>query len=232
MAAILLFLAGLAAVAGWWLAQQRLAQKPWRERGVIDDPARTAASPLPAAKIGLAVFLAVAGALFAMFVSAYFMRHHMGDWHSAPPPGLLWFNTGLLVVASLAFERAKGAANRDATDSTRAALLAAAAASLLFLAGQVVAWRQMAMAGFLPAASAAAAFFYLFTAVHGAHLVGGLVALGRAIARLWRGGDREQVRLSVELCTLYWHFLLVVWIVLFGLLLLTSSEGSHGPSHA
>jgi cytochrome c oxidase subunit III len=70
------------------------------------------------------------------------------------------------------------------------------------------------------------------TAVHGAHLVGGLVALGRAIARIWRGGDREQVRLSVELCTLYWHFLLVVWIVLFGLLLLTSGEGSHGPSHA
>ena len=59
---------------------------------------------------------------------------------------------------------------------------------------------------------------YLITGLHGLHLLGGLVAWGRTIAKLWRGFEVAQVRLSVELCTAYWHFLLVVWLVLFGLL--------------
>ena len=68
------------------------------------------------------------------------------------------------------------------------------------------------------AANPANSFFYLVTAIHGLHLLGGLVALGRTIAKLWRGADLPKLRLSVELCALYWHFLLLVWLVLLGLL--------------
>jgi cytochrome c oxidase subunit 3 len=61
-------------------------------------------------------------------------------------------------------------------------------------------------------------FFYMITAAHGLHLMGGLVALERTTAKVWRGAEMAQVRLSVELCTIYWHFLLLVWLVLLGLL--------------
>jgi cytochrome c oxidase subunit 3 len=68
------------------------------------------------------------------------------------------------------------------------------------------------------ASNPANSFFYLITAAHGLHLMGGLVALGRTTAKVWRGAEMTQVRLSVELCTIYWHFLLLVWLVLLGLL--------------
>ena len=64
----------------------------------------------------------------------------------------------------------------------------------------------------------ATGFFYLLTAVHGLHVLGGLVAWGRSTRRAWKGRDLERLRLSVELCAIYWHFLLGVWIVLFVLL--------------
>jgi cytochrome c oxidase subunit 3 len=71
------------------------------------------------------------------------------------------------------------------------------------------------------ASSPADAFFYLITGLHGLHVLGGLWVWARTTAKVWRGTEIEKVRLSVELCTVYWHFLLIVWVVLFGLLLST-----------
>ena len=68
------------------------------------------------------------------------------------------------------------------------------------------------------ATSAATGFFYLLTAVHGLHVLGGLVAWVRTSARVQRGDDPARIRLGVELCAIYWHFLLIVWIVLFTIL--------------
>jgi cytochrome c oxidase subunit 3 len=68
------------------------------------------------------------------------------------------------------------------------------------------------------ASNPANSFFYLITAVHGLHLMGGLVALGRTTAKVSRGAAMTQVCLSVELCAIYWHFLLLVWLVLLALL--------------
>ena len=82
-----------------------------------------------------------------------------------------------------------------------------------------MAWRQLDAAGYFLTANPAIAFFYLFTGVHGLHLLGGLVALGQTTDKVWRGFEVSQVRLSVELCTIYWHFLLVLWLVLFSLLM-------------
>src|SRR6476660_5846520 len=97
------FLAVVAAIVIWWLSHQRLAAKPWLEEGVIGDLPATGAPRASTAKIGLGVFLAVAGSLFALFASAYTMRMHMGaDWRSMPVPPLLWLNTGVLVASSVA----------------------------------------------------------------------------------------------------------------------------------
>jgi cytochrome c oxidase subunit 3 len=203
--------------------------KPWLEEGAIGEVPGTGASSLPAATIGLGVFLAVVGSLFALFMSAYSMRMHMGDWKALPIPKLLWVNTGVLCLSSVTLQWAQVAARRRQIDGVQRGLLAAGIAALAFLAGQLVAWQQLAAAGHFMATSPAVAFFYMITAVHGLHLMGGLVALGRAITKVWSGFTVDKVRLSVMLCATYWHFLLLVWLIIFGVLLLTQEGGgAHG----
>jgi len=218
VSAIILFMAGIAAIAGWWLSQQRLGAKPWLEEGVIVDFREGSAPSLPPAKIGLGVFLAVVGSLFALFISAYSMRMNMVDWRALPVPRLLWFNTGVLLTSSIALQWAYMAARRNDMDGVIIGLCAGGASALIFLAGQLLAWRQLSLAGYFVTSNPANSFFYLITAVHGLHLMGGLVALGRTIAKVWHGAEISQVRLSVELCAIYWHFLLLVWLVLLALL--------------
>ena len=218
MSAIILFLAVLAVIVGWWLAGQRLTAKPWLEEGPIGDFPGTGAIALPAAKVGLGVFLAVAGSLFTLFISAYSVRMAMADWRTLPVPKLLWFNTGVLVLSSIALQWAHLAARRNDLDAVIIGLLAGGMSAVTFLVGQLLAWRQLFAAGYFLSTNPANSFFYLITAVHGLHLMGGLAALGRTTARVWRGANSTQVRLGVELCTIYWHFLLLVWLVLLGLL--------------
>ena len=171
---------------------------------------------MPPAKIGLGVFLAVVGSLFALFVSAYSMRMELVDWRALPVPPLLWFNTCVLILSSVAMQWAQVAARLGRIDSLRVGLLAGGVFAWAFLAGQLWAWQQLGASGYFLAANPANTFFYLITALHGLHLVGGLVAWGKTTVKVWRG---FEVRLSVELCAVYWHFLLVVWLGLFALML-------------
>jgi cytochrome c oxidase subunit 3 len=146
------------------------------------------------------------------------MRMNLVDWRTLPVPRLLWFNTAVLVLSSVALQWAQVAARRNNIDGVIVGLCAGGASAVTFLVGQLLAWRQLSGAGYFLASNPANSFFYLITAVHGLHLMGGLVALGRTIAKVWRGTEATQIRLSVELCAIYWHFLLLVWLVLLGLL--------------
>ena len=218
MSAIVLFLAVIAVIVGWWLSQQRLMAKPWLEEGLNDDFPGTGAVTLPAAKLGLGVFLAVVGALFTLVISAYSMRQSLADWRALPVPKLLWFNTGVLVLSSIALQWAYLAARRNDLEGVIIGLLGGGVSAVIFLVGQLLAWQQLIVAGYFVASNPANSFFYLITAVHGLHLMGGLVALGRTTSKVRRGAKVAEVQLSVELCTIYWHFLLLVWLVLLGLL--------------
>jgi cytochrome c oxidase subunit 3 len=94
--------------------------------------------------------------------------------------------------------------------------------TLAFLGGQFYAWREIRMAEFFTMRSPAVAFFYLLTAVHGLHLLGGLYVWARTLLRMRRKDvEAVDVRMSIELTTVYWHYLLFVWLVLFALLLST-----------
>src|SRR5260370_21297568 len=95
-------MAVIAVIVGWWLSQQRLTAKPWLEEGPITDFPGTGAMTLPAAKIGLGVFLAVAGSLFTLFISAYSMRMNMVDSRALPGPPLLWVCTRVLGLGPVA----------------------------------------------------------------------------------------------------------------------------------
>jgi cytochrome c oxidase subunit III len=221
MGATILFFSGLAVAAVWWLSTQRITSMPWLEPGQAGELPTTSASSAPLAKVGLGILLASISALFALFISAYLMRMQVADWRAAPKPALLWVNTGLLMVSSAALQWARIAAGRGDGVRVRLALVGAGGAAVAFVIGQVVAWRQLAEAGYGLTSNPANSFFFLITALHGVHVLGGLVALGKSVFRAWRGGDPVRLRLGIDLCSLYWDFLLLMWLILFGLLLLT-----------
>ena len=219
----LIFMAVLMGVVAWWLLKQSVNTRPWEAQahhGSSEDFSGRSLR-LPNARIGLFVFLAVVTSLFALFISAYTMRMEFGDWRPLPDPNLLWLNTGLLILSSIALQWAYIATGRDQAKIVRNALLVGGFFACAFMAGQLIAWRQLVEAGYIVQANPANAFFYLITGVHALHLLGGLVAWGRTTIKLLGGYEIVDIRTSVELCAVYWHFLLVIWVILFGLMLST-----------
>lgn len=223
-----LLIAMLTAITVWWLLIQRLKDKPWTKQGVVPTSQESVTSS--ASKVGLWVFLAVVSSLFGLFASAYMMRMggHGGlvSWQPLDEPNVLWINTLVLVLASGAMQIARNRIDGDDLRGGRSYFLAGGVLTLVFLAGQALAWQQARASGDLGPGNPAFAFFVLLTAIHGLHLIGGLWVLGRTATRLFRGVEsnavaRSQARLSVQLCTTYWHWLLLIWLGLFALLLST-----------
>ena len=219
MTITLVLLGVIMAVVVWWLWRQTINVRPWIAQHPIENTHSEGSLFLPPVKVGLGVFLAVATSLFALFISAYLMRKTGADWTTLTAPKVLWLNTGMLILGSVAMQWTRTAAQRGQTDDVKTGLIAAGVFSFSFLAGQLLAWQQLNAAGYFLAANPANAFFYLLTALHGVHLLGGLWVWGKTTAKMARGVKVGAIRLSVELCTVYWHYLLLVWLVLFALLL-------------
>lgn len=217
---------------------RRLQDKPWTQHGVLEGSQDGLTSS--ASKVGLWVFLGVVTSVFMVFIGAYFMRMDMthggtaagsmtmGDWVKFDKPGILWVNTIALVLASIAIQLAHGfSSSASGRLKMRRYFNAAGLLTMLFLAGQVLAWRELYATGEFGVSSVSFSFFVLLTAVHGLHLVGGLAVWSRAASRIRRGLEQAELpevaalRQSVQLCATYWHYLLMIWLVLFAILLST-----------
>lgn len=209
----------MATVIGW-LFRQTINVQPW-VASAADDAFSGKSLNTHSKAIGLVTFLAVATSLFGLFISAYTLRMKMPDWSPVTEPDILWINTGILVLASIAFQWTRGAAIKDKERSVQIGLTLSGVLTILFLLGQLLAWQRLQEAGHYLSRNPANAFFYVLTAIHGLHLLGGLWVWARSTIKAWSGAGAESVRVSVELCTIYWHFLLLVWAVLFGMLLST-----------
>jgi cytochrome c oxidase subunit 3 len=234
----LLFIAMCFSMVVAFFLIRRLQEKPWTQHGILEGSQDGLTSSAP--KVGLWTFLGVVTSVFAVFIGAYFMRldaSHggvaaampgMGDWVPLDEPGILWINTAALILASIAIQLAHGFSSSGAGRiRMRRYFNAAGLLTMLFLIGQVLAWQELYATGEYGASSPAFAFFVLLTAVHGLHLVGGLIVWSRAAARIKRGLENAELhevaalRQSVTLCATYWHYLLMIWIVLFAVLLST-----------
>ncbi len=203
-----------------WLLRQTLNTQPWVSQPA-DDAVTGVSINTNTKTVALTVFLTVATSIFALFLSAYTIRMDEPDWRPVAEPALLWFNTVVLILASIAYHWTRNAAVSGVQNRLKPGLFVSGALTILFLVGQLVAWQQLNAAGYYVERNVANAFFYLLTAVHGLHMLGGMWVWARSTIRVWSGADADSVRLSIELCTVYWHFLLLVWIVLFGVLLST-----------
>lgn len=226
MTASLVFLGVMMAVIIGWLLRHTFNTQPWIANTVAEGRAFEEGDPrslkASSKKIMLLAFLAVLVSLFSLFISAYAIRMDYYDWRPLTEPNILWFNTALLVLGSVAMQWAKHRIDRGLLGQARLGIAAGAALTAAFLVGQWMAWQQLTAAGAFLQSNPANAFFYLLTGIHGVHLVGGLAVLGNTLIATWRTGfDTSRIRQSIELCTIYWHFLLLVWIGLFWLMLST-----------
>ncbi|RZT36280.1 cytochrome c oxidase subunit 3 [Cupriavidus agavae] len=165
--------------------------------------------------IGLWVFMGVVTSLFALFLTAYVMRMESPDWHRIALPWQVWLSTALLAAASVAMGVAARAARAARMADARRALRLGGLGAAAFVGSQLWAWAALQAMHVGVAGNPAGSFFYLLTAMHGLHMIGGLI--GFLVVAADRGsGARTQLR--IVLCARYWHFLLAVWLVLLATL--------------
>jgi cytochrome c oxidase subunit 3 len=174
----------------------------------------------PASRTGIWVGIAAITMTFAAFTSAMVIRQSSPDWQHFALPPILYFNTVLLFASSVTLElaRRRFSSAVGATRSvTLAWLYATSVLGLLFVAGQYVAWTQLKAEGLYLATNPSSSFFYLFTAAHVLHVLGGLAALGLVI---WRLNQRVPTlrRSTLNTVSYYWHFMDVLWVYLLLLL--------------
>jgi cytochrome c oxidase subunit 3 len=157
---------------------------------------------------------------FMALASAFLVRRGTsGDWIPVHLPAVLWLNTLALVASSFTLERARRSLSRLNHSSFRKLWALTTGLGALFLIGQLVAWRQLVAQGVFMASNPASSFFYIFTAAHGLHLLGGVAALIYVLVRKF---DNARIALptAAEIASYYWHFMDGLWVFLLALLYL------------
>ncbi len=180
--------------------------------GSSDGSAVPSVSP---ARIGVWLLVGAITILFAAFTSTYLVRRNAGDWPAVVLPPVLWLTTAVLLISSLTMEAARRAAERGTRAPLRRWLGVTTVLGLVFLGGQLVAWRQLAASGVFIATNPHSAFFYLLTGAHGLHLAGGIGALIFALAKAPVAPTRAEALAVADPVATYWHFLDGLWLYLF-----------------
>ena len=161
--------------------------------------------------------------LFVALASAYIVRSASGnDWQPIAMPKVLWLSTALILISSLTMEISRRSLKQQSDAGYGRWLIITIALGLAFLASQLIAWRQLVRQGAYLASNPYNSFFYLFTAAHGLHLLGGIVALSYLLLRTMRKPGTVEAGLrragAAGAATIYWHFMDGLWVVLFLLL--------------
>jgi cytochrome c oxidase subunit 3 len=180
------------------------------------------------ARTGVWIAIATVSMSFAAYTSALIVRQDANpDWVHFKLPPILFFNTFVVLASSVTLYLAP--LKRRRRDSQLAELPAVSARrevrwlyitlslGLVFLVGQVIAWLNVAAQGFTLASSPSSSFFYLLTAVHGVHLLGGLGGLLYVVYRVTRSSEPQAMR-AYRAASVYWHFMAALWVYVFILL--------------
>ncbi len=175
-------------------------------------------------RIGMWVGLASILMLFIALTSAYIVRGVPAlsggdsDWLPIDMPPVLWVNTGMLLLSSVSIELARRGLKRNEYSGFKRWISLTTLFGVAFLAGQLIAWRQLAAQGVFINSHPHSSFFYLLTSLHGLHLLGGVIALGYVTVAALRMRIGLKRRTIVDVTAIYWHFMDGLWIYLFGLL--------------
>ncbi len=205
-----------------------LREKSWEHEPATTGEVTSYAGPdmERASRTALRFILAIVGVLFFLFIITFLSRSQYPDfealagapWQPFNDTTRLWFNTVLLACASLGMHLGLVNVRRGNLNTSVIGISAAVLFTILFLLAQYDLWRHLQSLGFYINSNPANSYFYLLTAVHGLHMVGGLIVLSNVVFRLWYDSEAQSLAAPLQLCATYWHFLLGVWLVLFALL--------------
>ncbi|ROS00977.1 cytochrome c oxidase subunit 3 [Sinobacterium caligoides] len=202
-----------------------LFEKPWLDQSIAANQS-TDGQWFRSARTALMFFITVVSVVFFLLTITYLSRSQYGDfqalaadpWSPLSDSFLLWVNCGLLMLASLLLHLTARRALVAAEGELLFLLCAAIFCTLLFVLGQWQVWLLLIGQGFFIESNPANSYFYLLTALHALHLIGGLLALLRVLFLTGHAEGREVLSLKLKLCAWYWHYLLLLWLFLFTLL--------------
>ncbi len=187
---------------------------------------RGAPAPLRTGLLGMKIFILALSMLFGASIFGYLViRSRAPVW---PPPGVpplpatLWISTLIIAVSSATMEGALRAARRGAQGALRAGMLLTTLLGAGFLVSQTLNWFSLVAADLTAKTNLYGFTFYMLTGLHAAHVLGGLVPLVVVTLRAFRGRYTESAHEGVAYTAVYWHFLAVVWVVLYAILMLAS----------
>ena len=176
--------------------------------------------PVSKAQVGLWILMGTIVMLFGGLSSAYIVLRGVPSWENIVIPPILWLNTAMLLASSATIEAARRSLSHGRLQGMRTWLLISGGFGLAFLAGQLVAWRQLVAAGVYLPSTHHSAFFYVLTGLHGVHLLGGLAGLSYVLSKALKKRVDPAKDESLKLCATYWHFMDGLWVYLFVLLVL------------
>lgn len=167
----------------------------------------------------LVVLMTFSGLIGAYVVIA---TNQVLEWRPFALPTPVWVSTALIVASSITYHFGQIALESGNLFRTRRFLVATTAIGGMFIASQLLAWLALYSQGLYMSGNPYAGFFYILTAIHGLHVLGGIIALGTVLLRVWYATENEKesaYRLNLTRSVgWYWHFMGGLWIVLFLLL--------------
>jgi cytochrome c oxidase subunit III len=176
-------------------------------------PQRRYSTAITLAMISILVFFLGLCTAFAV------LEHVSQTWAPLHLPRILWLNTAILLLSSYTLGRARRRLSAIDFPGFRKLWRVTTVLGVLFLTGQLIAWLQLVTSGIYIANNQATSFFYIFTAAHGVHLLGGVAALLYVAMRDFEKGQISRVT-AVEITSYYWHFMDGLWVFLLLLLYL------------
>jgi cytochrome c oxidase subunit 3 len=164
---------------------------------------------------GLFVLLAASTMVFAALTSAFVVRRGLSDdWASMHKPPILWLNTAILLASSIVLDRSRSALKKGDRSKFNLWWSIGTVLGVLFLVGQAIAWRQLKDAGVFIATNPSSSFFYVLTASHAFHLLGGVAALIYVDVQALRLRLGPAKRTAIDVTAIFWHFLDGLWLYL------------------
>ncbi len=173
---------------------------------------------IPLYQLGLTLALISITTLFIAMAMIFYARSRVSvNWQPIPRPPALWLSTGLLLLSSVMMELARRALWRREWFVYRRRLLLTSFLGFSFIAAQLLALTELARKGYYLRWNPHASEFFVFTGLHGLHVIAGMIALIYLLLR--RGKNWSRHRMISNLVATYWHFMGLVWIGLFAILL-------------
>lgn len=160
--------------------------------------------------------------LFAGLTSAYIVRQAEGNWLEFALPRMFYYSTAIILVSSITINWAMSSAKKDNQKNLRIALLLTLALGLTFVFLQVSGWKELIALGIFfggDGSTASGSYMYVLSGVHLAHLIGGIISLLIVLFNAFKGKYNPANLFGLQLCSIYWHFLDILWIYLFLFLL-------------